>query len=497
MRTEALCYACFGFLLSGCVAGLAYSPPAPPRAVRYQSQGALAAVSGSNPAPPLDAWWVGFQDPQLVAIIRRVLAQNLDLAAAEARVRQARAVARRAGAIELPQGGLDASVARQRQSLHSPLGRIAGAFPGYRRDQTLSDLDVGASWELDLAGGLKRAAEAMRDEAQAAEALRTGVRVSVAAEAADAYFRTRGAQRRIALNRQEAAADAGLLALLQARLRDGVARTREVAQASALLAEARARRPPLQIQLQLQLDRLDVLMGEAPGAGIGAMRAGGAPFVVPGIDAGEGPRQLLRRRPDVIAAERRLAAANALIGVALSAYYPQVSLAGLLGFERLGSGALLSAGSFQAAGVVGLHWRLFDFGRVDAKVAEARGRHAEALAEYRQAMLRATEDVEDAIATFVQLRAQCDALQAAAAAHEEALAAARREYRAGSADLLVVLDEDRRLLAVRDELERSRTDTERAAIATFRALGGGWTPSADAGGAEPSVGGQVRRPAMP
>lgn len=465
--------------LSGCMVGPDYTKPIVQTNAQYTGQQRLTQRNVQQPAPALDAWWLGFDDPELARIIGRVTAQNLDLAAAMARVDQAHAAAREAGAAWLPQGSLDTQAARIHQSLDGPLGEIGSALPGYRRDQTYENIGAGASWELDLAGGLHRGAETAQAEAQAAEASSMGVRVSLAAEAADAYFRVRGAQARLALAQQQVETEERLLDLVRVRLAGGLATSREQAQAEALVLQARATLPPLQIELEQQLNRLDVLMGAAPGTYRHEVLAGTQSFTVPSIDTNGGPAMLLRRRPDVIAAERRLAASNAHIGEATAEYYPKVSLDALLGFESLRSGELFTANAFQPQATLGLHWRLFDFGRVDAEVAQAKGANAEALAAYRQSMLRATEDVENAIVSLSELERQHDELTKEVAAHERARAAAEDAYKGGAVSLLEVLDEDRQLLTSRDELARVHADDARAAVAAFRALGGGWKPAPD------------------
>lgn len=465
--------------LAGCMVGPRYVAPSLPVHAHYVGQQQLARRTAPLPAPSLDAWWKGFDDPELTRIVTRVVAQNLDLAAAMARVDQARAVAREAGAAWLPQGSLDAQAMQERQSTEGALGELGSTFPGYRREQRLETLGAGASWELDLAGGLHRGAEAARAEAQAAQDAGDGVRVSLAAEAADAYFRVRGAQARLALANQQVATENQLLALVRLRLAGGLATAREQAQAEALVLQARATLPPLQIELATQLNRLDVLMGVAPGTYRDEVLHSPQHFIVPSIDTDGGPSMLLRRRPDVMAAERRLAASNARIGEALAEYYPKVSLGGLLGFESLHSNELFSAAAFQPQAVLGLHWRLFDFGRVDAEVAQAKGANAEALATYRQSMLRATEDVENAMVTLAELEHEHEVLVKEVAAHQQARAAAEDAYKGGAVSLIEVLDEDRLLLASRDQLASVHVDDARAAVATFRALGGGWTPVAD------------------
>jgi NodT family efflux transporter outer membrane factor (OMF) lipoprotein len=414
--------------------GPAYEPPEPSLPGKYRNEVALNAHnarSGNAAAPQLDAWWNGFNDPVLLRIVNRVLAQNLDLEGALARIEQARAAAKSAGARELPSGTLNASVVRQRQSLESPAGRIASTFPGYERNQSLYDIGAGASWELDIAGGLHSAASAADTELQAAVAERLGVRVSVAAEAANAYFRVRGAQRRIAIAEEQIGTSERLLKLVQLRLRDGLVSSRELAQAQAQVSQARATVPPLRIEREEQLNRLDVLMGAHPGTYAAELAEPGTDAPLPAISLAQGPADLLRRRPDVIAAERRLAASNDRIGAAMAEYYPKVTLSALLGLSSLGSSGLLSAAAFQPQIGAGLRWRLFDFGRVDAEVEHATGVKAEALVTYRKSLLRATEDVENSMVALIELERQHEDLASEVEAQTRARDASEEAYKQG------------------------------------------------------------------
>ncbi len=476
MRTDlSLTALAAAIALTGCAAGPNYQAPdvAPPFA--YHGGTALAARAGEAPSPALADWWRGFDDAELARVVERTMAQNLDLAASQERVAQARAAAARAGAARLPEAGVDGSVARERQSLRSPLGEIASHAPGYERTQTLAQLGVGASWETDIAGGLGRGQQAADAELEVAQAEHAGVRVSLAAEAADAYLRVRGAQARIAIARHQIDDESQLVDLVRLRRDKGLGTTREVAQAEGVLLQARASVPPLRREMASQLFRLDVLTGVAPGTSEAEVTAAATAFKVPAIATAGGPSELLRRRPDVIAAERRLAASDARIGVAIAGYYPSFSLSGVLGFESLDTGKLLTGAAFQPAALAGLHWRLFDFGRVDAEVAQARGANREALLRYRASMLRATEDVEDAIVAVTELESQHALLAKEVDAHLQARDAAQDAYRGGAVSLLEVLDEERQLLAAQDLLASVRTDDARCAVAAFRALGGGWT----------------------
>lgn len=462
-------------LLAGCAVGPDYKAPEIAMAP-FHNAGVVASRETRLPAPALDRWWTGFHDPMLEKVVQRALDQNLDLQAAMARVAQARAAAQAAGAQLLPTVDAVGSAAKQHQSLNSPLGRMASTFPGYSRSQEAYTVGASASWEIDLAGGLRRAASAARAEAQAAEAAQMGTRITVAAEAADAYLQVRGLQARLAVTQDQVDTDAHLLALVQARFKAGAADSREVAQAEALVRQARAVLPVFRTALEGQLNRLDVLMGVQPGTYAAELANNGPAVIpdVPAIDSGDQPVDVLRRRPDIIAAERRLAASNENIGVAIADYYPKVSLSGALGFDSVSGGQLFRSASFQTIGAAGFSWRLFDFGKVDAEVKQAQGAYAEALAAYREATLKAVQDVEDAFMTLVQTELRTEELMQEVSALTRARALSEKAYRAGSITLTDVLDADRQLLVSRDALDASRADAARAAVRAFRAMGGGW-----------------------
>jgi NodT family efflux transporter outer membrane factor (OMF) lipoprotein len=428
--------------------------------------------------PRLDSWWTDFHDSLLTQTIQEALAQNLDLAASLARVEQARAVAREAGAQLYPTGQLSAQADSMHQSLRSPIGGIADQFPGYDRNATLYDLGIGASWEADLFGARHRAAQAASADSQSAEADHLAVRISIAAAVADSYLQVRGYQSRLHLAKDQVATDESLLKLVQLRADSGAGSDREIAQAEALVLQARSTLPPLLIALAAQFNRLDVLMGSQPGTYEQRFSSAAEVPVPPSITADLTPATMLRRRPDIIAAERRLAASTARIGVAVAQYYPSVSLAGLLGFESLGNNVdvrhLLSTESFQPQLVTGLRWRLFDFGRVDAEVSQAQSSMAASLAQYRQSVLRAAEDVENALTTYVQIEAQQHIVEREIAALQRVRATSEEAYEAGAIALTDVLDADRQLLSAQDDLVRTRVDAARAVVASYRAIGGGW-----------------------
>src|SRR5213082_3309302 len=387
--------------VTGCAVGPNYQRPTV-KLQPFHNAPLIETRAASLPAPPLDQWWTGFHDPELARIVKRALDQNLDLAAAMTRVQQARSAAQGAGAQRLPSGNLYASTTSLSQSTESMSGRVAAHLPGYDRHQNYYDLGFMASWETDLFGGLKKGAQAATAEAQAAEALHIGTRVTVAAEGADAYMQIRGAQARLIFANDQIDTDKHLVELVQQRRDAGVASDRELAQAQALLSQAKATIPLLTVSLEGQLNRLDVLMGAQPGTYAAELSSVAEIPDVPEISGYGTPTELLRRRPDIIAAERMVAASNARIGQALADYYPKLSLSGIVGSQAVAPAHLFEQQGFQPISVVGLRWRLFDFGRVASEVQLARGANAEALLQYRSSVLHAAEDVEDAFSLLVQ-----------------------------------------------------------------------------------------------
>lgn len=466
-----VCTLMLSLLLQGCSVGPKYRAPAASLSPFHNK----VESPTSNPPPPLDQWWDGFNDPMLVTVVQRALDQNLDLAASIERVNQARAVAAGAKARLYPAGEFGASATAERQSLQGNLGTISSGSPGFRRDIHEYVLGTAASWELDVAGGIRHNTAAARDEVQAAEADHSGTRIIVAADAADAYLQIRGYQARIAVAKTQIKTDEHLLQLVQNRYDAGAASRREISQAEALLQQARSTIPLLKLALERQLNRLDVLMGAQPGTYAHELSAVTSIPSIPSI-ASQEPTDVLRRRPDIIAAERRLAASNERIGVAIAEYYPKLSLSGLLGLDSLNSGTLWTGGAFQPAAVAGLRWRLFDFGRVDAEVKQTRAANGEALAEYRQSVLKAAEDVENALATLAETQAYIVEVQGEVKSLTRARDLSQEAYRAGSITLTDVLDADRELLAAQDRLDANRADAARAAVLVYRSFGGGWRP---------------------
>lgn len=461
-------------VLTGCAVGPDYRSPEIALSSTFLGQEGVDHRQVHHKAD-LQVWWAGFDDPLLARFVALALEQNLDIAQAAARVAQSRASLRQADAALLPSANVSAHGAKVYQSVETPLGQVLDATPDFDRSGSSYEANLDVGWEIDVFDGLRRGREAARAEYQASEAGAVATRLAVAAQTADVYVTIRGLQARIAIARQQAETRRQLLDTIKFQYEKGIAAELQMNQAEGSLTQAEAQIPVLEAGLDSAMNALDVLLSVQPGT----YRTELAPVVpvpvAPGLAETGTPAEMIRRRPDLIVAERRLAAANARIGVAVSEYYPKFSLAALLGSATaISSGNLFTGAASQAQGVLGLRWRLFDFGRVDAQIAAARGEEAEALAAYRLAVLRATEDVENAFSALVKRETQVGILtrgeSSLARARENSLAA----FKGGVVSLIEVLDADDKLLQARDAKAQAQTEAARAAIASFRALGGGW-----------------------
>lgn len=464
-------------LMAGCAVGPDYHRPDTALSDRFLGQPSVEQRPATMPAS-LVAWWEGFDDPALTEFVAKALEQNLDLAQASARVAQARAGLGAADAALLPSGNISGQTARAYQSVETPLGQVLNSTPGYDRYGSAYELNLGASWEVDLFGSLRRSREAALAEYQASAAGATATRLAVAAQTADIYITVRGLQTRLGIANQQVKTQQELLEKVQLLYSKGLAASYQVRQTEGALAQVQATVPVLQIGLDAAMNALDIMLGTPPGTHRTQLANARSIPLAPQITAMGTPADLLRRRPDLIVAERRLAASNARIAEAVAEYYPKFSLSALLGSATaVSAGNLFTGGASQSAGVLGLRWRLFDFGRINAQIDQAKGQEAEALAAYRQSALRASEDVENAFSALVNREAQATTLTAAETALTQARQSSFIAYEKGTASLIDVLQADETLLRASDARAQARTESARAAVAAFRALGGGWQPS--------------------
>lgn len=447
-------------LLGACASTL---PPTP--ADRAQIAPTLPAGWSRAPAGavPDGDWWAGFGDPLLLALVDEALATNLDLASARANVERARAQRDLADAGRLPQLGSSASGGRVRSG------------ENYSR-QLSAGLD--ASWEPDFFGANASTATAAAADLAAAGATLQATRLAVAAETAIAYLQWRGTREQYAIARESAASQAQTLQLVQWRVQAGLASAVDAEQARASLEQTRAQLPALQTTLQQTENALAILLGRAP-ATLGE-RLATAPEAAPSLQALPAgvPADLLRRRPDLLAAEWTLASALATLDARRADRLPDLSLSGSLALRAATWSGLGGAGAVAASVLAGISWPVFDGGAARARVEAQQATLDAARASYRAAVLAALGDVEDNLVALDRGGERVAALERAAEAAANAAELARARYRSGLIDFGTLLDAERSLLSARSSLAGARTDLALAGVRLYKGLGGGWTAEA-------------------
>jgi NodT family efflux transporter outer membrane factor (OMF) lipoprotein len=462
-------------LQAGCMVGPNYQRPVTPVPPGF----AEPSTEGSASDPALGRWWQSFGDPELDKLADRAIAQNLDVETAAARIREARAREVVAGAAALPQVDAQASASRQRISENAiPVppgagGGNTGSFglPG----SEFSTFRVGfdASWEIDLFGRTRRSVEAARARTGAAIWNRRDIQVSVAAEVADAYLALRTLQQRIATAEAEAGRQRRALQLVSARVRGGLVTGQDLAQQQSQLSTAQAAIPPLKAQADAQVHALGVLTGETPEALIAELSSPAALPSAPIVPAGL-PSDLLRRRPDIRAAERSLHAATADIGVATADLYPRFSLSAAPALVSTALAKLLEWGSRSYTASASLDWPIFNGGRTRGNIAVTKAQQEQALIAYRKTILSALQDVEDSLSNIDNDRRQIASLEAARQTAARAEDIARTRYRGGLVTYSDVLQAQAGRISLDSQLIQARGSLARDTVALFKALGGGW-----------------------
>lgn len=466
--------------LVGCTVGPDFKSPQPGVPAHW---GALA--NGSDEHIPsqvradpahLAHWWLVFDDPILTQLVRTALGANLNLKKAGQRIRQARAELALVAGKSLPDLNAKASYSHRHISKHGMMSAAQGPpIPG----GAISDIDLyqagfDASWELDLFGLDRRRTEAARARLQASIESRRGVRVTLAAEVARNYIVLRGDQHRLAVAREALQAQQTSLNLIRDKYRAGLTPEIAVQRASGNLAQTRARLPPLETGVRKTVHRLSVLLARQPGALVDTLSGPDAlPQLPEDVPIGL-PSTLVRRRPDIRRAERQLHAATADIGVAVAQLFPQFSITGQFGFKSTEFDQLASWSShFFGIGPT-LTLPIFEGGRLHARVRIKKAKQKQAALTYRQTVLNALREVEDAIVSYHNVQAHQQSLAASEAANRKALAMARERYQSGLSGYLEVLDSQQALLRARDALAQSVQSVRIQLIALYKALGGGW-----------------------
>jgi len=452
--------------LAACAVGPDFVKPTVSTPEHFAQAGASAEALIAAP----DAeFWRGFNDPLLTRLVDEALNANHDLRIALARYDRSNALLRGAKFDYLPTITASGEAADTRASADQAPG-VARAD----RDSESYSAGINASWELDLFGRVRRGVEAQRADTAASAADLAALQVAIVGEVARSYVELRGLQERLRVAQENADNQRETLRLVDARFDAGRGTEFDTSRARAQLEATLSRVPALEAQVAVTMHRLAVLTGRTPDALIAELQTPASLPALPArLDAGT-PGELLRRRPDVAAAEHRLHSATARIGVATADLFPRFTLGGLIGSQAIDSSALFERDSETRLVALGIDWSFLDIGRVRARIAASDADAAGELARYQQSVLLALEDTENALVRYARARVEDQHLERAAIDSAKAAQLARLRFEAGAADLFEVLDAERTRLQAQDAFADVRTRSATSMIALYKAMAGGW-----------------------
>jgi NodT family efflux transporter outer membrane factor (OMF) lipoprotein len=473
--------------MAGCMVGPNYKRPATtmPETYREPTTGPTTApASFAVDAPAEIRWWRQLGDPKLTDLVERSVKANYSIAVAEARVREARAARQVAQSLLYPQVNVGASALRYR------ISESALSFQGLNLEDNLFTLGFDASWVVDVFGGTRRGIEAAKANEQATKAERRGAVLMIATETARAYLELRGTQRELQIAEQTLAEQRQTLEVTETKNRNGLAPDLEVLRARTEVEATAAQVPPLQQATRQYIHVLSTLLGLEPTA-LSAELEQPAPIPSATGQLAVGiPSDLLRRRPDIQAAERQLASATATVGVATAQLFPQLVLGGSGGlqsreFDNLFNGnSTNSPSTYYLAGPM-INWTVFDAGRRKAGVRFAQAQVDAAKASYQDTVLRAFREAESSLVAVDRSKEQVADLKRLSASARESAAIARHDYEQGILDQLTVLDAQRQSNRADMLLAQGQVALVVNTVTLYKALGGGWEVAEPAPATQP------------
>jgi NodT family efflux transporter outer membrane factor (OMF) lipoprotein len=441
-------------------------PPTTPATQATFIRSTAAATSDA----PVARWWTQLQDPLLSDLIDRAIRANPSVDVAEARIRQARAALTAERAKAMPNAGTYASYLRA----HNLTSTLGAASNNGSSDANIFTVGFDASWEIDLFGAHRRAIQGVAASLQGSEASRSAALVSLTSEVAQAYVQLRDAQQRLALTTRNEQIESQLLTLMEKRRAAGTASDLDVVRVRNQLESTQAGLAPVQSEVTDQRDRLAVLIGGPPGFLDGELQAvSDVPLPPEHVPIGD-PAGLVRRRPDIAVAERKLAQQTAVIGVDIAALFPKLTLLGDVGFTAAAPGSLFNGGNFAYVAAPILQWTPFDFGRNRAKISQARAALDEAEADYQRTVLSALQDAESALNRYGQQRNSVADYAKVRASADRAYALTEIRLHAGTASTSDVLDAESRRVQAQLNYEQAVAQLSQDFVALQKSLGLGW-----------------------
>jgi NodT family efflux transporter outer membrane factor (OMF) lipoprotein len=448
------------------------TPPEPGLDIPAAYSAGPKKPSSADAATPSLTWWRGFRSRELTSIIDDANAANLDVAAAVARIVQADAQSRIAGAALLPQVDLNGSASRSRSSQSTGGGTSGTSFGGSERDNLSASLT--ASYEIDFWGKNRFALRAQEETAIASRFDRDVVALTTVVTAANSYFQVLAAQDRLRVARQNLVSAKRVADLIAQRLAAGTASALETAQQQSVVDTINASIPPLEQTLAQYKNALAVLMARSPESVAirgGSLDALAVPRVTPGL-----PSELLAQRPDIREAEAQLAAANANVANARAQFLPSIQLTGEGGYQSAVLKTLLRPESAFYTAAAGLTQPIFEGGRLLGNLDLRKGQQDELLQNYRKTVISGFSDVETALSNVRQTALRERLQRAVVESSRRAFDISEQRLREGTIDLVTVLQTQQTLYSAQDTLVVARLAHFQAIVSLYQALGGGWKP---------------------
>ena len=463
-------------VLSACAVGPDYKGPAPSTSHAQQPQAfrRVGTVKTDDSQPPAARWWLALNDAELTHLIDTAFQNSPNVRAAQSRLRQARAALREQQKKELPSSSATAAYLKARLP---DIGSLTGSSDsGGGGHSTIDFYNVGfdATWELDIFGGQRRAIEAARAQAQASQADLDDLHVSMAAEVAQAYIELRDQQQRLVLSKRAAEIESQILDFTEQRRARGTASEADLERLRVQLETTRGTLIPLQAQIEASLNSLAVLTGAEPGALDGELSTIGVlPEVPASVSIGD-PSAMLRRRPDIRAAERALASSNAKIGSEVANYFPKINFLGDIGWGSTDNRGLFDSRNLTLVAAPILQWNVLDFGRTRARIVQAEGARDEDAAKYEMTVLSALQDAETSLSRFGRQRDSVLSLARISTSAERSYTLTEQRYEAGVASLIDLLDSERTRLDAQQNEIQGRAQLVQDYASLQKSLGLGW-----------------------
>ncbi len=459
-----LLFILFSIAMSGCMVGPQYQKPDSQLSEKWKNS--IPSSSSSN-----QLWWKGLNQPKLDILIQEALDSNLDIQEAIARYNESVAFLKISDSNLYPTVNFNGAIGKYKQSENAGLGILSQFAPGVEREVDIGQLTIGATWELDFAGGLRQQKNAYLQNALSKAEETKAVQLLITSEVADAFISI------ASLKSMKSELDASIALLTQSeeiiRLKTelGEVSAQELLDIRSSLYQLKSKLPNYESQIEEQQNRLAVLIGKNPSDSHFDIEPLTIDYSISNPIAGL-PADILRNRPDIKSAEFKLMATNAMIGANIAEYYPKVSLMGLIGQESNTFENLFQSSSNLFQRVIGIRWRLFDFGRIDSQINQAQAKNQEQLINYRKLVLKATADAETNLYSFSKSQEMLFRLREQKQSFDKSLAIVEKKYQIGEVSKFTLIQKRIEGKSIDENIFSTQMNRTKLAINCSRVLGG-------------------------